>query len=516
MKFKNFLKLILLLSLAAIVAACSSNSSQTNKSKDETSSTDGSPQQGGEIVIAYYTDVTNYDPLLGGGGSDHPLLWPVYDTLIKFTPELEPEPGLAEKWEFLDDTTLVLYLREGVTFHDGTPFDAEAVKFNIERANSEESNVSDLQVVEKVEIVDTHVVELHLKNPDSSILLKLSDRGGMMVSPTAFEEGDLSQNPVGAGPYKVANRIPNSEITFEAYKDYWQEGQPYLDKMIIKIMEDENARINALKSGEVDFAENITAGNVATLESDPDLVVEDVMAVTFRMIYLNTSIPPMDNKAVRLAIQHAIDREAIIEGVNFGMGEPANTPFPKSYWASDPDMVIEYDPEKAKQILADAGFENVKFKMNQHANAHETKIAEAIKAQLAEIGIEVDLQVMEINASTASFFTEKKVEASLSRWTGRPDPQMTIDYLFSSDSFYNTGGHSTTEIESLIAEAAATYDQEKRAELYKEISKKAILEEAIAIPILFEPRISAMNKKVGGFEPNMQGKPVFSTIWMEQ
>lgn len=523
---KYFARLLLLLALMVIIVGCSSKSgtseklSNSNDSKTEetTNSKKGTPQKGGEVVIAYYTDVTNYDPIQGSGGSDHALLWPVFDTLISFTPELEPLPGLAESWDFPDDKTLVLHLREGVTFHDGTRFDAEAVKFNLERNNSEESKVADLENIESVEVVDPKTVKLNLKQADSSLLLALSDRGGMIVSPTAVKESgeDYSQKPVGAGPFKMVNRIPNGEIVFEAFEDYWQEGKPYLDKMTVKVMADENTRINALKSGEIDYADTISAGNVPNIENSSNLVLKDILPVRFRIIYLNSSMAPFDNKAVRLAVQHGINREALIEGINFGKGEPATQVFPKEYWAADKDMTIEYDPEKSKQLLKEAGLENVSFTLIQNANAQDAKMAEAIKGQLKEVGIDVDIQAMEINTATASYFSEKKAPALYSAWTGRPDPQMTINYLFSKDSFFNTGGYSTEEIESLISEAASSYDQAERIKLYKEISKQALLEEAIAIPVIFEPITSAMNEKVKGFEPNMIGKPIYSNIWMDE
>ncbi|PWA11813.1 ABC transporter substrate-binding protein [Pueribacillus theae] len=522
-QLKFIIRFLLLIAFVFVIVGCSSKTSgqpkdNGTKGNEASKTEEGKPQKGGEATFAYQTDVSNYDPILGSAGSDHALLWPVYATLIEFSPELEPEAGLAESWDFADDKTLQLTLREGVTFHDGTPFNAEAVKFNIERANSENSKVTDLKNIESVEVVDEKTVKLHLSQPDSSILLALSDRGGMMVSPTAVEEkgDDFSQNPVGAGPYKMEKRVPNGEIVFKAFEDYWQEGQPYLDKMTVKIMADENTRINALKSGEIDLADDIKPGNVQSLKNEANIILKDKTSVAFRMLYLNAEKEPINNKAVRQAILYGINRDAIIQAINFGSGESAYIPFPKEYWAADQNIKIDYDPEKAKQILKDAGVENVKIKMNHYSTAYEQRLAEAIKSQLAEVGIQVELQAMELQAAVSNYFVEKEVPMFLSSWTGRPDPQITIKNLFARDSFYNAGGHSTDEIESLISEAAGTYEQEGRAKLYSEISQKALLEEAIMIPIFFEPRAAAMNQSIKGYEPNLLGKPIFSTIWKEQ
>ncbi|KKK39831.1 ABC transporter substrate-binding protein [Mesobacillus campisalis] len=514
-------KLLPLLLLAFTLVGCSSDSSSgknPSSSVGGAQSEEGTPKKGGEITIAYIADSTNYDPIQSSSGSDHPLLWPIYDTLVSFTPELEPQPGLAESWEFTDDKTLILHLREGVTFHDGTAFDGEAVKFNIERINSDDSKIPDLKNIESVEVIDKKTVKLNLKVSDSSLLLALSDKGGMMVSPTAIKEyGDnFSQNPVGAGPFKLVNHIPNGEIVYEAYEDYWEEGKPFLDKMTVKVMSDENTRINALKSGEVDFADIITPANVQNLKSDSNIVLKDILPVRFNMIFLNPSMPPFDNKNVRLAVLHGINREAIVQGLNFGQGEPANTIFPKEYWAADPNMSIDYDPEKAKQLLKDSGLNNISFSMIHLAIANYTRGAEIIKDQLKEIGIEVNLEPMEVTKGTTSFFSEQTAPAFSTTWTGRQDPQMAVQLLFSANSYLNPGKYSTQEIESLISKAASTYDQKERAELYKEISEKALLEEAIGIPLVYEPMTSAMNQKVKGFKPNLMGKAVFSSIWMEE
>lgn len=518
MKHTKNVLFILFMGFILILAACGGEEASSDKTDDKTDNNTDAPQQGGEVTIGYITDATNYDPIQSSSADDNPLLWPIYDTLISFTEDLEPAPGLAESWEFPNDKTLELHLRENVEFHDGTTFDAEAVKFNFDRNISEESKISDLDNVESVEVVDPKTVKLHLKKKDSSLLLALSDRGGMMVSPTAVKENgeNYSQNPIGAGPFKMVNHTPNDEAVFEAFENYWEEGKPYLDKMTVKVMADENTRVNALKSGEIDQAIHLTPSNVPSVENDPNFVLKSVLPLRVRTIYINTSIAPLDDKAVRLAILHGIDREALIEGVNLGVGEAATQIFPKDYWASDQDMEIEYDPEKSKKLLQEAGLEDVSFTMIHFAMAQEIKMAEAIKSQLKEVGIEMNLESMEVNTGTASFFSESKAPAFYSTWTGRPDPQTTIEHLFSEDSFYNTGGQTTPEIETLINEAALTYDQDKRGELYKEINEQALLEEAMTIPIIIEPVVTAMDQKVKGFEPSVLGKPIFSTMWVEE
>ncbi|WP_245843925.1 ABC transporter substrate-binding protein [Oceanobacillus rekensis] len=360
--------------------------------------------------------------------------------------------------------------------------------------NSDESVLTTLGNVDNVEVVDTYTVKINLKEPDASILAALSDREGMIVSPTAIEKygEDYAQNPVGAGLYKMVERIPNGEIVFEAFEDYWQDGKPYLDKMTVKIMADENTRVNSLKSGEIDLAYLLSVGATQSFESDSNFVKTEIMPLRHRQLFVNTSMAPLDNKAVRLAILHAIDREALIQALNFGEGEPANQSFPKDYWAADENIEIEYDPEKSKKLLQEAGLENVSFTMNIQANPFMSKLADAIKEQLSNVGIELKITPIEIVAGDASYFSEKKVPAHLTSYTGRADPHQAVKLLYSSESFHNAGSYSTLEIEALILEAA------------------------IVIPVIFEPHLSANSSRLKGYEPNLIGKAFFNDIWIDQ
>ncbi|AGA70119.1 ABC-type dipeptide transport system, periplasmic component [Desulfitobacterium dichloroeliminans LMG P-21439] len=519
---KSVAILTFLVVLMMVLSGCGSQSSSADKQNtpdtNQASQSPGTPQQGGSLTVAYVADVTNFDPIKGTTGNDHALLWPIYDTLVKFTTDMKPEPGLAESWEFTDSKTIVLHLREGVKFSDGTPFNAEAVKFNLDRVNSKDSQISDLKNIQSVEVVDDKTVKLLLSQPDSSIILALSDRGGMMVSPTAINTlgADYSQHPVGAGPFIVSNHIPNGEIGYEANKDYWQKGLPYLDKLIVKVIPDANSQINALKTSQVDFLANVQPQMVATLKADPNIVLKPTNTLALNMLYLRTDASPFNNKAARLAVLYGINRQQLIEAINFGQGTVAVQPFPKDYWAHDDSIDVPYDPEKSKQLLKDAGLSNVSFTLTTYPIEWWTRLANGIKGQLEEVGITVNIETLEPNAAVKSFLGDKETNALTGNWSGRPDPQMTINSLYGKDSYYNPGRATTEELEALIKEAAATTDQNQRAELYKKIVNTSVVENAFSIPTFSQPMTAAMNKKVQGFEPNMLGKAIFSSLWVEQ
>ncbi|BCJ85517.1 ABC transporter substrate-binding protein [Effusibacillus dendaii] len=507
-KHRPFLSLLALMTLALgiVLSGCGSDNKPSS-----------SGQSGGELVVAYDSDVTNFDPILGSSGNDHAMLYLAYETLVNYNGEMQPQPGLAKSWEFSDDKkTITLHLQENVKFQDGTDFNAEAVKFNIERANSDSSKVSDLKNVESVEAADPHTVKIHLKQPDSSIILALSDRAGMMVSPAAVKKygNDYSQHPVGAGPFKMVNWVHSGEIQYEKFADYWQKDQVHLNKITVKIMPDENSRLNALKSGQVQFYWNVSPDNYATLQNDSSITLSGKMTFLFANIYLNTTKPPFDNKNVRLALLYGIDRPQIVKGLFNGIGEPAYSTFPSGYWAHS-DQMVPYDPDKAKQYLQNSGLSIVSFDMEVAANARDQRIAEAVQQQLKQIGITVNIKPAELTKAVATYFSEKQVPAFLSYWTGRPDPQQTVNLFLGSKGFYNAGGYTVPEKESLISQAAQETDQVKRAKLYDQINKIAIVQEAMDIPILFLKQTGAMNSHVKGFEPTALGKPRFAFLRLE-
>lgn len=193
-------------------------------------SIEAQPRPGGTLRVAFRAEVSTFDPFKGASGTDHMYLYPVFDTLVRFDDKLQPRPGLAESWDTSDPKALVLRLRKNVKFHDGTPFNAEAVRFNLLRAQDKtvSSMASELGNVEAVEVVDAYTVKLRLKRPDASLVLAFTDRAGMMVSPTAMQKlGDqFGRTPVGAGEYKLVKWTPGDSVRLERFQDYWEPGGP--------------------------------------------------------------------------------------------------------------------------------------------------------------------------------------------------------------------------------------------------------------------------------------------------
>ena len=476
----------------------------------EASTAPAAAQEGGTLRVAAGGDPTSLDPQVGPGGGDHVLLYPIFDTLIRFDPEsMDPLPGLAASWTFDDPQTLRLTLNEGITFQDGTPLDAAAVKASIERFKEIHAH-ADLDNVTAVDADGDLDVVLHLGTPDSSLLLALADRGGMIVSPTAAADKDaFAQHPVGAGPFSFVDYRPGDRIQYERYADYWGEQQPTLDGIEMRIITDRKAAANALLTDQVDFAYSLDATDVGQLEDDGSLVVSGETTLWFDMVYFNQGQKPLDDPRVRTAINLAIDRDEIVAGAVDGLGEPAWLPVPPSHWAYDEAAVPTWphDVERAKELMAEAGYaDGVTVTLGVIARTLYSTEAEIIKAQLEEIGINLEITTQESTAAIQQYFEAQASNAFLASWSGRPDVQLTYSRLFSKDTYQNPAHVEIPGLADVLTAAVATDDLDERAAAYAE-ANALITPEAPYMPLIYPRIITAYGDNVTGYVPNLLGKP---------
>lgn len=513
MKKHNILLFSILLFIVFAAVGCSQTKNTSEKTGEKPAgNTPEQEDEKGHLVVASAAYVESFDPIRSISGADYSFYYPVYETLVGLDEDSQLMPVLAKTWDIVDDKTIIFHLREGVKFHDGTSFDAEVVKFNIERVNTHESSIlNDLENIESVEVIDPLTVQINLTEMDSSILTVLTDRAGAMLSPTAIEKygDDYHSNPVGTGPFRVVKTITDQEVQYEAFEDYWDEGKPYLSQLTLKIMPDENTQINALKSGQVHVI-GITPTNIQVFENDPDFNLTVGKPNVGNRLYMNTSMAPLDNQKLRQAISYAINREEINQALLQGYGEVASQAFPEGYWAYNDDIKPEYNPEKARQLVKESGLSNIEIDMAHFTVGDFPQLAEITAVQLADVGIKVNLQPMEVNAAIAGY-AEGKFHSFIANWSVKADPKTTINALYRAAGL-NPGNATAPGLEELYQDAIHTYDEGERAEKYKEIV--AIAHDfGYMAHYQFVPEITVMVKEAEGFEPHYIYKGNYT--WMK-
>ena len=486
-----------------------------------TVSEQGEPKYGGDLRVIHIANPQSLDPHTGGGGFDHHSLYPLYDRLVNFSPDrLEPEPGLAESWDFPEPQTLVLTLREGVTFHDGTPFNAEAVKYNLDRAkNMPRSSIkAEVAAIESTEVTGPYEVTVHMNAPYSALLLILADRAGMMVSPTAAEQFGESfpTNPVGAGPFTFVEWRQGESLELAKNPNYWQEGKPYVDSITFRYFPDLQTGTNALRAGEADFKISIDDADVDFLRREAGIVVSSDPSVYLDKCYSNFSSGPMADVRFRQAVNHAINRDEMNTAIAFGAAEPGVQLVPRDHWAFQPDLADAYphDPERARALLKEAGLEGATLRVVSPVGTTYARRNEVMQAQLKAVGINMTIEQMEGTASAKSFFEMLSHDMYCSAWTGRPDPNQGMSAIYSSTGYFNAGKLDVPGLDEMIAEAGSGTIEE-RAEAYGPLTAK-IQELALQVPIMFRPSINAMRDDVKGFQPTLIGKPNVSFLWFDR
>ena len=483
----------------------------------------GAPKKGGVLKVSANANPSSLDPQTGGAGSDHTMLFPMYDTLVEWDYEtLKPKPGLAESWSFTDPQTLVMKIRSGVTFHDGTPLDAEAVKFNLERAKTEQrSNIkADLATVASVEVSGPQQVTLKLSQPDAALPGILSDRAGMMISPAAVKaSGNIDRKPVGAGAYQFVSWTDNEKIVVKRYEKYWRANERHLDGIEFAIIPEIATGVRSVVAGQNHVAYSLPARQKAVLKRAAGVKQATGPTVYCQQIYFNWGKPPFNDIRVRKALNHAVDRATFVKATLDGVGEPAHMNLPSSHWAYDAEVarLYPFDPAKARALLKEAnvpqGFE---LDLIGYTDQDSIRREEILIEQLAKVGLKAKFTNGSIAEMSAAFFgKDKKGVGLLSAWTGRPDPSLTYTLMYSKNSYFNAGRADVpADLPDALTATRASENIDARKKAFARV-QRIVMENALVCPLAFQFELDALSPKVRGFKPNLLGKPKYEGVWLE-
>jgi len=488
-------------------------------------------QRGGKLRFAFGLDATTLDPHTSLSGGDGWYTYAMYDNLVAYDQNyvVRPELSLAESWELPDSTTMIFKLRKGVKFHDGTPFNAQAVKYNIERVLDPKTKSlarTNFAVIDRVDVVDDSTAKFVLKQPSGALLSLLGDRGGAMVSRTAVEKygDDFGVHPVGTGPFQFVEAMKGSYVSMKRNPDYWGKDQagnqlPYLDEVKIMYIPDTTVSLANLQTGDADIC-TVLPKDLDTVKKNKNLGVQDVGGGISSLFSFNITKTPMDDVNLRLAMAYAVDPVAINNAVYFGDAIVAKAGmWPPGTWVYNESVPRPtYDTKKAKEYLAKAGKPNgFSVTLLTYQSPTLVQQTEMIKAQLAEVGINATIEVREVGPATSSFFTDGAFAAFSTSWARQPEPDIIASSCYSSQGFYNPSKVKNEQLDSLISKGASTYDIEERKKIYNQINE-IVLGQALFVPFLYGRGHAGYNIKVQNMETFYGGDAMarFKTLWIKQ
>ena len=479
-----------------------------------------------ELTIVRPTDPVALDPHLETTAPGSWVYSNILETLITLSPDMEIQPRLATSWEFIEDNRLRFTLRDDVTFHDGTPFNAEAVKFTWERGFNPDAPgrwASLAGPFQAVEIVDEYTVDIVTTQAYGPLLYTMTMPFTGIVSPSAVEAlGDgFSRAPVGTGPFKFVEWRANDRVVLEANEDYWR-GRPELDRVIFRTVPEEGSRMLSLQTGEADMVLMPSPTDIATLETNPEFEVYEAEGVGVFYLGFNVTEAPTDNILVRQALHHAIDRSLLVEAVLEGGGTLATSVVsPPVFGYSDQhlDELYPYDPERAIALLEEAGY--VRGADGMFADADGTplvlsvlpsngrslkdlEIAEVLQEFFRQVGVGAELDVYEW-ATTFEIMrgAELPYNAFTFTWfTTTADADYTMYANYHSEELppysWNRWRYANEEVDALLEQARASLDDQERLDAYARV-QEILAQDVASVPLYNSLETAVVNSAVDGY-----------------
>ena len=477
------------------------------------------PVRGGTLRAGMYSDFVNLDPDVSTTLPDREAWKEIFNTLVGITADLKLVPELAESWEFPSPTRLVFHLRHGVKFQDGTDFNAQAVKFNIDRKKSAGGpRVSELSLVESVDVIDPYTVRFNLREPFSPLLAILTDGSGMMSSPAAVQKygRDYSQHPVGAGPFSFVEWLKDDHLTVRRFPDYWDPSLPCLDEIRFVPVPDTAVKLTDLEAGALDLIDSVAPKDVATIKRDRSYRYSEVSDLGWRSLDFNVTQPPFTNKAVRQAIAWAVDRNVLHKAILFNTGVIAQGPISPALPAYDPAFApYHQDLKKAKALLAEGG-ESSGFRFTLLAPRVEVRdqVAQVLKEELAPLGVEADIQMVDFGQYIRTL-TTRGYSVELGGWSGRPDLDGSLNYLFSTTGSQNYTGYSNPQVDVMLERARLIADPALRTRLYRQ-AQAIVADDAPVVFLFYLPQNVATTLRVHGAVASPDDLVRLKTVWMDR
>lgn len=488
------------------------------------------PMRGGTLNIAQATDATILDMHLYTDGASANILDHMFERLFHFAPEGGIVPLLATGFDAsADKRTWTVNLRRGVRFHDGTPFNAEAAKFNLDRVLDPATRSPWrflISHITQVNVIDDATIQLVTATPFAPLIAHLSHSGIGMQSPTAIRRlgADYARSPVGTGPFKMKEWVRGASLVMSRNDDYWGT-RAFLDEVAFRVIPDDGARVLALEAGSVHVAVRMPPKEIERLARDPAVRVDLSPSVRTVYVAFNTQRPPFSDKRVRQAFNHAISKSAIARGVLYGTARVSDAPIAPNIQGYTPTMTYEPDMDRARSLLAEAGHGrglSVVFHHPTGADLRDAEIAAGMQALLRRVGVEARLVTMEWGAYLANLRSARAIEDLQMSWLSWGTITGDADYglypLFHSSQFppqFNTAFYKNARVDALLTEGRSTVDQGVRNRVYRE-AMKIIMDDAPWLFLYSESQVTGVRAEVQGLVVHPIGRQMGHWAWIRR
>jgi peptide/nickel transport system substrate-binding protein len=494
---------------------CSGNGSEATDTTDETSGSDDSTDgedQGGQsstqsINLIIEEPINAVDPLMAETRGDRLITTNLYASLFTLNPRMEPVPDLAAEHEFVDDTTLDITLRENVQFHNGDELTASDVKFSLNRIqnSSKSPRQSFLEKISEINTDDDYGVTIHLSEAFGPILTYLTDGaipGAIVPQSVVEEEEGQFETPVGAGPFQYKDWSPENEFVMEKFDDYYEDGVPQLDEVVIQPIGSAATMVSAIQAGDAQILLSPPIARHQAFEADQNTNWSVKPGTGYDFLGVNNTREPYDDVNLRRALSMSIDREALIETALYGQGVPAHQPIPTAYeWAVSDDIdttYTQYNPEQAQSLIKEHGYSGLEMELTSTDAAPHNEAAEVLQQQLSEAGFKVQVDIVDIPT-----FVDRAVNANFDiffqGFSDVTEPDYVTRTANSCGATLNRGKYCNEELDQIMSDAAGTYDLDERASHYEEVSQ-IYASELPDIPVWFMPSARTVRNEVQNFE----------------
>ena len=475
------------------------------------------PKRGGTLTMAIRKDLSLMNPLVRTQSTDQSIRELMYDSLLGIDAKGNVQPNLAESWEIsTDGKAYTFHLKKGVKFHNGQEATAEDAKFAINYSMNPKNGAfgfSRLEIVDRAETPDKYTLKFFLKKPSAGFLYSVATIQSFSMIPkdSVQERMDKPASfPPGTGPFKFAEWKPGQQIVLERHGDHWGQ-KAFLDRVILRPIANDTVRMTALRASDVDMVEAAPYEWVKQVVDGklPGISFFESAQAAFRVVKFNFPAPPFNNKKLRQAVVHAINKREVLQAAYFGFGQPATQRYPKGHlWYFDDIRTAPYDVNRAKALLKEAGYKGETIEMTVRQGADQETEAATIQAQLARIGMNVKLNLVEAGSYNNRRLTgDYNFLPSGGSFDPDPSPTYGTEYLCPADLKKRTGndtGYCDKEMDALIAKVETELNLERRRELVRQIVQK-VAEELPEFAVGFVPRFFTYRDYVKGYTSDSEG-----------